>query len=133
MLGVMTELAIEATGLTKSFGATKALAGVDLAARPGTVHAVLGPNGAGKPVTELRRSLLPVGDRWIGKRLVLPVLGLLKLLSRQILDKDDGGVPGRQLTASDGFADVEFPEHSGVRLRLAGDLSEPLVAEHGSG
>jgi oleandomycin transport system ATP-binding protein len=44
----MTDLAIEATGLTKSFGSTKALAGVDLAARKGTVLGVLGPNGAGK-------------------------------------------------------------------------------------
>jgi len=44
----MTDLAIEATGLTKSFGKTKALAGVDLAARTGTVLGVLGPNGAGK-------------------------------------------------------------------------------------
>jgi oleandomycin transport system ATP-binding protein len=44
----MTELAIEATGLAKSFGETKALAGVDLAARRGSVLAVLGPNGAGK-------------------------------------------------------------------------------------
>ncbi|HEY6496040.1 MAG TPA: ATP-binding cassette domain-containing protein [Trebonia sp.] len=44
----MTELAIEATGLTKSFGKTKALTGVDLAARRGTVLGVLGPNGAGK-------------------------------------------------------------------------------------
>lgn len=40
--------AIEAEGLVKHFGATKALQGVDLTARPGTVHAVLGPNGAGK-------------------------------------------------------------------------------------
>jgi oleandomycin transport system ATP-binding protein len=44
----MKELAIEATGLTKSFGETKALAGVDLAARQGSVLGVLGPNGAGK-------------------------------------------------------------------------------------
>jgi oleandomycin transport system ATP-binding protein len=44
----MTDLAIEATGLTKSFGKTKALAGVDLAARTGSVLGVLGPNGAGK-------------------------------------------------------------------------------------
>jgi daunorubicin resistance ABC transporter ATP-binding subunit len=44
----MTDLAIEATGLTKSFGTTKALAGVDLTARTGTVLGVLGPNGAGK-------------------------------------------------------------------------------------
>ena len=44
----MSEFAIEATGLIKSFGETKALAGVDLAARRGSVLAVLGPNGAGK-------------------------------------------------------------------------------------
>ena len=44
--------AIEAEGLTKRFGkgsnATQALAGIDLAAREGTVLGVLGPNGAGK-------------------------------------------------------------------------------------
>jgi oleandomycin transport system ATP-binding protein len=44
----MTDLAIEAIGLTKSFGDTKALSGVDLAARKGTVLGMLGPNGAGK-------------------------------------------------------------------------------------
>src|SRR3954470_14927817 len=41
-------LAIEAEGLTKRFGSTQALSGLDLAARPGTVLGVLGPNGAGK-------------------------------------------------------------------------------------
>jgi oleandomycin transport system ATP-binding protein len=40
--------AIDAEGLTKSFGETHALAGIDLAAREGTVLGVLGPNGAGK-------------------------------------------------------------------------------------
>jgi oleandomycin transport system ATP-binding protein len=40
--------AIEAIGLRKRFGTTQALAGVDLAAREGTVLGVLGPNGAGK-------------------------------------------------------------------------------------
>ena len=44
--GVMN--VIEANGLTKRFGATQALDGVDLAAREGTVLGVLGPNGAGK-------------------------------------------------------------------------------------
>jgi oleandomycin transport system ATP-binding protein len=42
------EYAVEATGLMKRFGDTQALAGVDLAARTGTVLGVLGPNGAGK-------------------------------------------------------------------------------------
>ena len=40
--------AIEAEGLSKRFGATQALDGIDLAAREGTVLGVLGPNGAGK-------------------------------------------------------------------------------------
>ncbi len=40
--------AIEAEGLTKRFGDTQALAGIDLAAREGSVLGVLGPNGAGK-------------------------------------------------------------------------------------
>ena len=40
--------AILAEGLKKRFGTTQALAGLDLAAEPGTVLGVLGPNGAGK-------------------------------------------------------------------------------------
>ncbi len=44
-------LAIEATGLVKVFGATRAVDGVDLAVRSGSVYGVLGPNGAGKTTT----------------------------------------------------------------------------------
>jgi ABC-2 type transport system ATP-binding protein len=44
-------LAIEATGLVKSFGETRAVDGVDLTVRSGTVYGVLGPNGAGKTTT----------------------------------------------------------------------------------
>ena len=44
-------LAIEATGLVKSFGETSAVDGVDLAVRRGSVYGVLGPNGAGKTTT----------------------------------------------------------------------------------
>jgi ABC-2 type transport system ATP-binding protein len=44
-------LAIEATGLVKSFGETRAVDGVDLAVRRGSVYGVLGPNGAGKTTT----------------------------------------------------------------------------------
>jgi oleandomycin transport system ATP-binding protein len=40
--------AFQAEALTKRFGTTQALAGVDLAAREGSVLGVLGPNGAGK-------------------------------------------------------------------------------------
>jgi ABC-2 type transport system ATP-binding protein len=43
--------AIEATGLVKSFGSTRAVDGVDLEVRRGSVYGVLGPNGAGKTTT----------------------------------------------------------------------------------
>src|SRR4051794_23460010 len=39
---------IEATGLTKRYGETQALAGLDLAVPAGAILGVLGPNGAGK-------------------------------------------------------------------------------------
>ena len=45
------ELAIEATGLEKSYGTLRVLAGVDLAVAQGGVLALLGPNGAGKTTT----------------------------------------------------------------------------------
>ena len=37
--------------LTKSFGATKALKGIDLVVKKGEVHGFIGPNGAGKSTT----------------------------------------------------------------------------------
>ncbi|KXO98462.1 ATP-binding cassette domain-containing protein [Tsukamurella pseudospumae] len=46
-----TDLAIDARGLVKHFGATRAVNGVDLQVPTGTVYGVLGPNGAGKTTT----------------------------------------------------------------------------------
>jgi len=42
---------IEIRGLVKSFGASRALDGLDLSVRPGEIHGFLGPNGAGKSTT----------------------------------------------------------------------------------
>ncbi|MET7968495.1 ATP-binding cassette domain-containing protein [Micromonospora sp. NPDC005305] len=44
----MTNLAIAANGLRKSYGDKVVLDGVDLAVPHGTIYALLGPNGAGK-------------------------------------------------------------------------------------
>jgi daunorubicin/doxorubicin transport system ATP-binding protein len=48
---IRAALAIEATGLVKCFGRTRAVDGVDLAVAVGSVYGVLGPNGAGKTTT----------------------------------------------------------------------------------
>lgn len=52
----MSDCSVEATGLTKYFGAFKAVDGVDLAVPAGSIYGVLGPNGAGK-TTSLRMML----------------------------------------------------------------------------
>src|SRR5262249_11543625 len=52
----------EATGLTKRFGPTQALAGIDLDARAGTILGVLGPNGAGKTTAVRILTTLTVPD-----------------------------------------------------------------------
>lgn len=44
-------IAIKAKGLVKSFGATRAVTGVDLEVPRGIVYGFLGPNGAGKTTT----------------------------------------------------------------------------------
>ena len=44
-------VAVEASGLVKTFGATRAVDGLDLAVRRGSVYGMLGPNGAGKTTT----------------------------------------------------------------------------------
>ena len=42
------DVAIAARGLTRSFGTTEAVRGVDLTVAPGEIYGFLGPNGAGK-------------------------------------------------------------------------------------
>ncbi|WP_419878663.1 ATP-binding cassette domain-containing protein [Brevibacillus centrosporus] len=46
-----TEWAVEARGLVKTFGENRAVDGVDLNVRAGSIYGVLGPNGAGKTTT----------------------------------------------------------------------------------
>src|SRR6478609_8588774 len=69
-----SDLVIDAHGVVKSFGNTKALAGLDLQVARGEVHGFLGPNGAGKSTTlrvllgllraDAGRVELLTGDPW---------------------------------------------------------------------
>jgi ABC-2 type transport system ATP-binding protein len=71
-------LAIEATGLVKSFGDTRAVDGVDLAVRSGSVYGVLGPNGAGKTTTIRMLATL-----------IRPDAGSARVLGHDIVDDAD--------------------------------------------
>ncbi|NPC94733.1 ATP-binding cassette domain-containing protein [Bacillus sp. WMMC1349] len=50
-IGQNNEWAVEAQGLVKTFGDNRAVDGVNLQVKAGTIYGVLGPNGAGKTTT----------------------------------------------------------------------------------
>ncbi|GAA1686750.1 daunorubicin resistance protein DrrA family ABC transporter ATP-binding protein [Glycomyces endophyticus] len=67
-------LAVEARNLTKSYGKTEVLKGIDIEVPEGTVFSLLGPNGAGKTTTvNILSTLLPAsgGDGFVGGRSVV--------------------------------------------------------------
>jgi ABC-2 type transport system ATP-binding protein len=66
---VQGNLAIEASGLVKSFDGKKAVDGIDLAVPEGAIYGILGPNGAGKTTT--LRMLLGIIEPDAGKRSLL--------------------------------------------------------------
>ena len=70
--------AVRVTGLVKRFGATRALAGVDLEVTQGTVFGLLGPNGAGK--TTLVRVLAT---------LLRPDAGRAEVFGRDVVSEAD--------------------------------------------
>jgi ABC-2 type transport system ATP-binding protein len=73
-----SHLAVEASGLVKSFGETRAVDGVDLAVRSGSVYGVLGPNGAGKTTTIRMLATL-----------IRPDAGAARVLGRDIVKEAD--------------------------------------------
>jgi ABC-2 type transport system ATP-binding protein len=103
------DLAIDAQGLVKTFGETKAVDGIDLAVRPGTVYGVLGPNGAGKTTTiRMLATLLP------------PDAGTARVLGHDIR-KEAARVRGR-MSLTGQFASVD-DELTGIEnLVLVGRL-----------
>src|SRR4029078_12975227 len=83
--------AVEIRGLSKSFGHTKALDGLDLTVSPADLARVLGPNGAGKSTT------------------IRVLLGLLRA---------DGGTVG--LLGGDPRGDAAAPHRRRARRRRRG-------------
>ncbi len=61
-MAITSEVAVEATGLVKTFGEVRAVDGVDLSVPTGGVYGFLGPNGAGKTTTLRMLATLLVPD-----------------------------------------------------------------------
>jgi ABC-2 type transport system ATP-binding protein len=72
--------AIETTALTKRYGATTALADLDLRIERGSVYGFLGPNGAGKSTT-IR----------ILTTLIAPSSGTARVAGHPVTDRDAVG------------------------------------------
>ncbi|HSM07068.1 MAG TPA: ABC transporter ATP-binding protein [Longimicrobiales bacterium] len=86
----MSPPAVEIRGLTKAYGETRALAGIDATVEPGEIFGFLGPDGAGK--TTLFRILctLLLADAGSARVLGLDVEDDLWAIRRQV-----GYMPGR--------------------------------------
>jgi ABC-2 type transport system ATP-binding protein len=126
--GSDARLAVEAIGLTKDFGETRAVDGVELAVPAGSIFGLLGPNGAGK--TTMLRMLMGIIDPSGGVRRVLgherpleaaPLVGYLP--------EERGLYPA--MTAREGIAFVGALR--GVPLAEGRRRADRLLADHGLG
>ncbi|MEZ5666253.1 MAG: ATP-binding cassette domain-containing protein [Alphaproteobacteria bacterium] len=87
-------LAIETAGLVKAFGANRAVDGIDLQVRRGSIFGLLGPNGAGK--TTLVRMLAT---------LLRPTAGTARVLGQDIVR--DAAQVRRRISLTGQFASVD--------------------------
>ena len=137
-------LAIEAEGLVKEFGDTKAVNGVDLAVRRGTVYGVLGPNGAGKTTTirMLTTLLQPTAGRArvLGHDIVteadhvrsrVSLTGQLASVDDEITGRENLTLLGRLL----GFTHVAAQERSAELLEAFGltEAADRTVKDYSGG
>ena len=103
-------MAVEATGLAKRFGATRALGGVDLAVASGSVYGLLGPNGAGK--TTMVRILAT---------LLAPDSGQARVLGHDVAA--DPGAVRRRIALAGQFVTVDDDLTSRENLVVLGRLA----------
>ncbi|HLR94727.1 MAG TPA: ATP-binding cassette domain-containing protein [Jiangellaceae bacterium] len=108
--------AIEAAGLVKCFGSTRAVDDLHLAVPPGGVYGVLGPNGAGK-TTSIR--LLTT--------LLTPDAGAARVLGYDVVDQADEVRARVSMTGQFASVDDDLTGHENLVL-LARLLGYPRTA-----
>jgi len=107
------DVLLSARGLVRSFGAFRAVDGVDLDVHTGTIHSVIGPNGAGK--TTLFRLLTGI---------LRPTAGSLRFG-----DEDIGGWPPHAV-ARRGLVQAFQATNIFPRLSVYESLQAALVSRH---
>ena len=104
---------LQAHGLCRTFGAFRAVDGVDLEVHAGTIHSVIGPNGAGK--TTLFRLLTGI---------LRPTAGTLEFAGEDIAGKQPHVVARRGLVQAFQATNI-FP-----RLSVHESIRAALVSRH---
>ena len=104
---------LRAHGLCRTFGAFRAVDGVDLEVHGGTIHSVIGPNGAGK--TTLFRLLTGI---------LRPTAGTLEFAGEEIAGKQPHVVARRGLVQAFQATNI-FP-----RLSVHESIRAALVSRH---
>lgn len=92
-----SDLAVEASGLVRTFGSVRAVDGVDLAIPRSGVYGVLGPNGAGKTTT-----------LWMLATLLRPDAGHARVLGHDVVREADAVRSRMSLTGQFASADEDL-------------------------
>src|SRR5580698_9100767 len=123
---LMTDaLMIEAHGLTKRFGTTQALGGLDLEVPAGSILGVLGPNGAGKTTAVRILTTLAIPDSGRGRVAGLDVVDDAAAVRRQIGVTAQDATLDELLTGRQNLKVVA--ELSGLRSRPAQQRTVELL------
>ncbi|GAA3401443.1 ATP-binding cassette domain-containing protein [Paenibacillus hodogayensis] len=121
--------AVEAHGLVKVFGDNRAVDGVDLNVRAGTIYGVLGPNGAGKTTTIRMLATLLRPDAGSGRIFGYDVVKESQIV-RQLI-----GVTGQYASVDEALSATEnliiFSRLLGLGRSEARRKAEQLLEEFG--
>ncbi len=118
-----TGFAIEAVGLEKSFGSTRALAGLDLEVQPGTILGLLGPNGSGKTTAVRALTTLLRPDRGTARVAGFDVVAQASKVRRRI------GLAGQSAALDESLTGLANLVMIGQLFRLSRSESQHRAAE----